>query len=409
MVVSFSHYELLGLKPNATETEIKKAVHLMSRSLHPDKNPQGHNLMQQINNAKETLLDQSKRSAYDHVELRNHQSDSYNSRNGSSSREVRRLRSQLSAAQQELTQSKRELTTLRRSHANLTRRNHNLESKNDVMSQRLSVEELEHKILQDKYKKVEKQNIKLKTTNQNLESEKVEQACRIDTYEVKMDRISRELREERKQSSFRMAIEKEKFDNTITGMQNTLSIRSVCYRCDGKAACAASCSLCGGSGAVEGRWTKCHNCDGAGSYLTLDGKDVSCTLCFSKGAREGLFTMTCFKCKGKNDGDCKVCYKGKLRGFNLKLCPICNGESADGVKKCENCHGRAYVSCQCGSWCKGHTAFQRSEPATPSSLQRVLALKNGDEEMSSYWKAKFLSRNWDVLILQKDDVKGIFL
>jgi DnaJ-class molecular chaperone len=64
MVVSFSHYELLGLDRNATDDEIRNAYKLMSKSLHPDKNGYGNVLMQQINNAKEVLLDRSKRNEY---------------------------------------------------------------------------------------------------------------------------------------------------------------------------------------------------------------------------------------------------------------------------------------------------------------------------------------------------------
>ena len=217
----------------------------MSKSLHPDKNPQGHHLMQQINNAKETLLDPSKRSEYDRAELSNHRSD--HNRNGSSSREMHRLRSQLSAAQQDLAASKRELTSLRCLHANITRKNHNLESKNDDMSQRLCAMELENKVLQNKCKKAEKQNIKLKTSKEMLENEKAAQLCRIGKYETKFDSISRELREVREQSSDLMATEKEKYVKTMAELTKTLSLRSVCYRCDGKAACAASCSRCGGT------------------------------------------------------------------------------------------------------------------------------------------------------------------
>jgi hypothetical protein len=46
--------------------------------------------------------------------------------------------------------------------------------------------------------------------------------------------------------------------------------------------------------------------------------------------------------------------------------------------------------------------------SSPSSLQRTLALKNSDE-IGNSWKAKFFSRNWDVLALQQEEVKGIFI
>jgi hypothetical protein len=33
----------------------------------------------------------------------------------------------------------------------------------------------------------------------------------------------------------------------------------------------------------------------------------------------------------------------------------------------------------------------------------------GKENSTAGWKAKFLSRNWNVLSLQKDEVKGVFI
>eukprot|EP00956_Cyclotella_meneghiniana_P045939 scaffold391362_cov73-Cyclotella_meneghiniana.AAC.2 len=409
MVVSLSHYDLLGIAPNATEEDIKAAYRMMSKSMHPDRNRHGKTLMQQINTAKEILLDRSKRSQYDSGELLNHQSEQ--STRGSSSYEVRRLRTEVASLQQQLNTSERKLANAQRSQANMRNRLNDLECTNTILEDDLSNEKRLHKQLQNKHKKIEKQMTTLKATNARLEKENHDNTRRIDKYEGKMERISRELREERRDFSTKLAAEKNASYEEMQAMKKTLSKVSVCYQCDGKATSEESCKNCKGSGAVQGHWTKCHNCDGSGYFSSINGEKVSCTICSGKGAREGVLNVTCFKCKGKKNLSCNLCSKGKIRGFNYKLCPICNGKDAN---ECENCRGRAYVTCQCGSECKGHRPNQISKVEASSSLQKSLTLGSGDGDekpntSESDWKPRFLSRNWGALTLHQNEVKGVFI
>ncbi|KAL7553927.1 hypothetical protein ACHAWF_017284 [Thalassiosira exigua] len=62
---AFSLYDILSLDRNATPEQIKAAVRRLSLSLHPDKNQYGGNLMKAVNQAKDILLNESKRRKYD--------------------------------------------------------------------------------------------------------------------------------------------------------------------------------------------------------------------------------------------------------------------------------------------------------------------------------------------------------
>lgn len=60
-------YELLGVKKDATKEEIKKAYREMVKRYHPDvnKSDEASKIIISLNEAKETLLDDDKRSEYD--------------------------------------------------------------------------------------------------------------------------------------------------------------------------------------------------------------------------------------------------------------------------------------------------------------------------------------------------------
>lgn len=73
-----THYELLGVKPDATPEEIKKAYRKRARAVHPDTNPGAEDMFALINAAYEVLSDESSRAAYDR-ELKAQSSSGYSS------------------------------------------------------------------------------------------------------------------------------------------------------------------------------------------------------------------------------------------------------------------------------------------------------------------------------------------
>ena len=66
---SDDYYKILGIKKNATETEIKKAYRKLALKWHPDKNPnnreEAEEKFKKINEAYSILSDKNKRNEYD--------------------------------------------------------------------------------------------------------------------------------------------------------------------------------------------------------------------------------------------------------------------------------------------------------------------------------------------------------
>jgi DnaJ family protein A protein 2 len=66
MVKDTKYYDILGVAPDSSESQLKKAYYQLARTHHPDKNPGNGEKFKEISHAYEILSDPQKRDMYDH-------------------------------------------------------------------------------------------------------------------------------------------------------------------------------------------------------------------------------------------------------------------------------------------------------------------------------------------------------
>lgn len=381
MTSGICHYELLGVDRNATLEQIKSARKKHALSLHPDKNPFGSNLMKRINAAYEVLSDDAKRMRYDR-ELRVRTADRQQASSPEYDLIINRLERQLRdsnsrnrALRDQLDDSIGELASLRLSSKSLTKKLKQAEEKRRQLEKRVGYFESENGGLQDSLNDAQ-------CENEELLDQLNEQKDIYDDLLGEKENVDRALRDEKRRHGDALKREKQRANEELERVKKSMLERSTCYRCDGHG--GEDC-ICEGRGSLQGRWTKCHNCNGAGAFASLvDNLRIECKPCSSRGAREGCMRVPCFKCKGGSIFNCSVCYQGTIKGFGLKPCPFCRGTG------CENCLEKGHVSCHytCGNSCSGHKAGRVQKPTTPSSLQRKVAEMHSND---TDWRAEFIA------------------
>ena len=353
-----NHYEIIGVERNATAAQIRSAYLIMSKALHPDKNRFGSNIMKSINAAYAILSDETKRRKYDreisvgggrstnrHSQYDEYEYEYYESRISRLEQQLRNTREQLNDSTKSLADSRASSKALGKKLKQLESKHKQTEAQCRQLNARVNYYESENDGLQESLNKAHDENGDL-----------------LDELDAEKKNAAKELKKEKQKFDKALVMERQRAKELVEKTEKEMLARSICYTCNGEG--GNDCTTCLGHGSVQGKWTKCHNCKGTGTFKTLygEGKAVDCLACFGKGAKEGIFHITCFQCKGnrKKKINCNVCHKGKIRGFSLKACPFCTEGNG-----CMNCLGMGHVSC--GSSGNGHKV-----PPSPSSLQVVL-------------------------------------
>ncbi|KAL7499759.1 hypothetical protein ACHAWT_010727 [Skeletonema menzelii] len=378
-----NHYQLFGVEQNATADEIRTAYKKMSVALHPDKNRFGINLMKSVNAAWATLSDDTERRKYDReitmgggrTTNRYSQYDDcdyeyYEARISRLEQQLRSSTSQNQELRYQLNDKNKALADARASSKSLGKKLKHLEGKHKQS-------ETQCKQLNQSVHYYKSENNGLQKSLNNAHDENGDLRDKLDLYEKEKKKAVDTLKKEKQQFEDILAAEREKATEQIEQMKKEMIARSICYTCNGEG--GNDCITCKGQGSVQGKWTRCHNCKGTGTLTSLHGKgkEVECLACFGRGAKEGVFQIPCFKCKGdrKKKINCSTCHKGKVRGFSLKPCPFCE-EGND----CMNCLGEGRVLF-------GYLCNRNKVAPSPSSLQT--ALKKEDDKGDD-WLDRFM-------------------
>ena len=382
-----NHYELFGVERNATTAEIRTAYKKMSVALHPDKNPFGSNLMKSVNAAWAILSDDAERRKYDREisvgggsnRYSRYDDDDYEYYEARISRLEQQLRSS-NSRNQALTSKNQELR-YQLNDKNIALADARASSKS--LGKQLKQLENKHKQSEAQCKQLNKNVNYYKSENGGLQrslnkahDENGDLRDQLDLYEKEKKNAAKALKMEKQKFEDTLAAEKEKATEQMEQVKKEMLARSICYTCNGEG--GNECITCQGQGSVKGKWTRCHNCKGTGTLTSLvEGKAVECLACFGRGAKEGVFHIPCFRCKGdkKKKINCNTCHKGKIRGFSLKSCPFCKEGNG-----CTNCLGKGYVLC--GYLCNGNKV-----PPSPSSLQTAL---RKEAEKVDGWLDRFM-------------------
>jgi len=267
-----NHYDTLGVNRNATPKEVKLAYKMMALALHPDKNKFGAQLMKQINEAKDVLLDESKRNKY----------DSYLDSGGSSINEQESSSSGTNSLQQRLIQSEHQRIMLSMKVSTLemelaVAKCAYTPPRNELQNQ-LRHSEQRQRMLELQIGSLQLDNQRLSWDLGEAERENQQISWVNKCYEKEVSNGSRNLekalREERRRSDGKLRstlkAERDKANVEVENVRKSLHDHSLCFLCNGES--GANCSSCRGYGVLHGQWTKCHTCDGKGWFKSIGGK-----------------------------------------------------------------------------------------------------------------------------------------
>lgn len=395
-----SYYEILGVKHDATEDEVKASYREMAKSLHPDKNKFGAQLMKQINEAYATLSDPAMRREYDRtVHEQNGQSDSVSpptkKRRRDASPERKRIQPFLCIICDEIANKDFWETSCCARLCCESCLGIGVAGKTRTVCPNVSCQYpirlscaippvgwvKSSKFIQKQIDYVAPAHL----CGRNILPED------LDAHNLVCPKLNTQCFMCSGQGKYMSLLGVEVQCRSCDGRKFLSGVDwTKCYKCDGrgsydtKMGATVACDACHVKGALKGHWTKCFRCNGVSAYDTAVGITVNCTACNAKGALKGLHWQRCFKCKGIGGADCTcrakgalegkwtICFKcegvgwvttmkgarnncdacnakGGLEGFNLRPCHLCKGCG------CKHCSWKGSEKCKCAPSCNGHS------------------------------------------------------